>query len=90
MSKAHTGGSGSDAAALIHTLVELGRILGMVTLAEGIEEPAQLLGLRAERCDAGQGYLFSRPVPADEIDALLDAADDGERVRVAASDAGRP
>jgi len=79
-----------DAQALIHTLVELGRTLGLVTLAEGIELGTQLEGLRAERCDAGQGYLFSRPVPADEIDALLDAADDGERVRVAASDAGRP
>jgi diguanylate cyclase (GGDEF)-like protein len=60
-----------DAAALIHTLVELGRILGMVTLAEGIEEPAQLLGLRAERCDQGQGYLVSPPVPAADFEALL-------------------
>ena len=60
-----------DAAALIHTLVELGRILGLVTLAEGIEEPAQLAGLRAERCDRGQGYLVSPPVPAAAFEALL-------------------
>jgi diguanylate cyclase (GGDEF)-like protein/PAS domain S-box-containing protein len=64
----------SDAHALVHTLVELGRTLGLVTLAEGIETESQLEGLRRERCDAGQGYLFSRPVQPDAIDRLL--ADD--------------
>ena len=63
----------SDADALIHTLVELGRTLGLVTLAEGIELDSQLEGLRRERCDIGQGYLFSKPVLADGIDRLLDA-----------------
>ncbi len=64
--------SGSpDGAALIHTLVELGRTLGLVTLAEGIEEQDQLEGLRSESCDHGQGYLFSRPVPAAAIEELL-------------------
>ena len=64
--------SGSpDAAALIHTLVELGRTLGLVTLAEGIEEQDQIEGLRSENCDHGQGYLFSRPVPAAAIEELL-------------------
>jgi PAS domain S-box-containing protein len=67
----------SDANALIHTLVELGRTLGLVTLAEGIELGSQLDGLRRERCDTGQGYLFSRPVPAEAIDALLDGEDEG-------------
>ena len=51
-----------DAAALIHTLIELGRTLGLVTLAEGIETHEQLEGLRRERCDHGQGFLFSGPV----------------------------
>ena len=60
-----------DSAALIHTLVELGRILGLITLAEGIEEPSQLHGLRAELCDRGQGYLVSSPVPPAELGALL-------------------
>jgi len=60
-----------DSAALIHTLVELGRILGLITLAEGIEEPSQLHGLRAELCDRGQGYLVSAPVPPAELGALL-------------------
>ena len=71
--------SSPDAAALIHTLVELGRTLGLVTLAEGIEQDAQIEGLRTECCEHGQGYLFSRPVSAAEIEELLcRAALDGE------------
>jgi len=61
----------SDAAALVHTLVELGRTLGLVTLAEGIEQECQIEGLRSESCDHGQGYLFSRPVSATSIEELL-------------------
>ncbi len=65
--------SGSpDAAALIHTMVELGHTLGLVTLAEGIELQGQIDGLRTEHCDHGQGYLFSRPVGPDGIEQLLD------------------
>ena len=78
-----------DAQALIHTLVELGRTLGLVTLAEGIELGSQLEGLRAERCDTGQGYLFSRPVPAADIVALLDAADRPPVPAVQAPEPGR-
>ncbi len=64
--------SGSpDAAALIHTLVELGHTLGLVTLAEGIEQPSQIEGLRSERCQHGQGFLFSRPVIATDIEKLF-------------------
>ena len=63
-----------DAAALIHALVELGRTLGLVTLAEGIEEQNQLDGLRVEQCDQGQGFIFSRPAAASEIEKLLDVS----------------
>ena len=69
-----------DAAALIHTLVELGRTLGLVTLAEGIETPEQLDTLRGERCDQGQGFLFSGPVEASEIAWLLESARNGHSV----------
>ncbi len=65
----------SDAAALIHTLVELGHTLGLVTLAEGIEQAAQIEVLRAHQCDHGQGFYFSRPVPAEEIGQLMEADD---------------
>ncbi len=60
-----------NSAALIHTLVELGRTLGLITLAEGIEDHTQLEALRDELCDRGQGFIMSRPVPAADIEALL-------------------
>ena len=60
-----------ERAALVHTLVELGRILGLITLAEGIEEVVQLRGLRAELCDRGQGFLVSPPVPPAAFSDLL-------------------
>jgi diguanylate cyclase (GGDEF)-like protein/PAS domain S-box-containing protein len=60
-----------ERAALVHTLVELGRILGLITLAEGIENPVQLRGLQAELCDRGQGYLVSPPVSPGVFETLL-------------------
>jgi EAL domain-containing protein (putative c-di-GMP-specific phosphodiesterase class I) len=51
-----------ESAALIHTMIELGRSFGIETLAEGIEDRAQLLGLRSEQCDERPG-LPSRPTP---------------------------
>ena len=67
-----------DAAALVHTLVELGRTLGLVTLAEGIETHEQLEGLRREHCDQGQGFLYSGPIDGTEMTALLDTAQAGQ------------
>ncbi|MFZ0250990.1 MAG: EAL domain-containing protein [Acidimicrobiales bacterium] len=69
-----------DAAALIHTLIELGHTLGLVTLAEGIETHEQLEGLRAERCNQGQGFLFSGPVNAVEMADLLEIAEAGKPI----------
>ena len=69
-----------DAAALIHTLIELGHTLGLQTLAEGIETHEQLEGLRAEGCDHGQGFLFSGPVTGVEMSDLLEIAQAGKRV----------
>lgn len=45
--------------------------LGMDLTVEGIETPQQLEAVRAIRCAEGQGYLFSRPLPADQIGDLL-------------------
>jgi diguanylate cyclase (GGDEF)-like protein/PAS domain S-box-containing protein len=64
-------GTSSEATALIHTLIELGRALGLETLAEGIEDQLQLEALRHERCERGQGFLFSSAVAPEEIDTLL-------------------
>jgi len=54
------------------TLVRLGELLGLVVVAEGIEEPVQAARLRAVGCPLGQGYLFSRPVDAAGVERLLD------------------
>jgi EAL domain-containing protein (putative c-di-GMP-specific phosphodiesterase class I) len=59
-------------AALIHTLVALGKALDIETLAEGIEDQAQLETLQREDCDQGQGFLFSRPLDVDAIERFLD------------------
>ncbi len=76
----------ADAAVLIHTLVDLGRTLGLVTIAEGIEDQTQLEGLRDEQCDSGQGFLFSRPVEPDAIESLLRQSDASAAAILAAPD----
>jgi diguanylate cyclase (GGDEF)-like protein/PAS domain S-box-containing protein len=60
-----------NSVALIHTLVELSRTLGLTTVAEGIEDDSQLEGLRNEQCESGQGFIFSRPVEPAAIEAFL-------------------
>lgn len=62
-----------EAAPLIHTLVRLGKMLGLQTIAEGIEDRRQLAVLRRERCDCGQGFLYSPPLPQDEVAGFLGA-----------------
>jgi EAL domain-containing protein (putative c-di-GMP-specific phosphodiesterase class I) len=66
-----------DSSALIHTLVELGRTLGLTTLAEGIEDASQLEELRSEQCDSGQGFIFSKPVTAEAVETILDRSHRG-------------
>jgi EAL domain-containing protein (putative c-di-GMP-specific phosphodiesterase class I) len=60
-----------DCAAIIRAVTRLGRSLGMITTAEGVETQEQLDILRAEECTQVQGYLFSPPRPAAEVPALL-------------------
>ncbi len=59
--------------AIIRAITALGVSLGMATIAEGVETPDQLLRIRAEGCTSVQGYLFSRPVPLDQVDGLIAA-----------------
>jgi diguanylate cyclase (GGDEF)-like protein len=61
----------ADSRALAHTLIQLGKTLGLETLAEGIEDPAQLEILKYEQCDLGQGYLFARPLLLEDIQGYL-------------------
>ncbi|MDP1901808.1 MAG: EAL domain-containing protein [Rubrivivax sp.] len=53
---------------LIEATIRVARTMGMNTVAEGIETEGQALLMHALTCDAGQGYLFSRPLPADELE----------------------
>ncbi|MEV6488453.1 bifunctional diguanylate cyclase/phosphodiesterase [Actinoplanes sp. NPDC051633] len=65
------GGDDEDEA-LVHTIVRLGQSLGMQTVAEGIEDGAQLAALREMGCDFAQGYLLSRPLPAPDAGRILE------------------
>jgi len=62
---------GSSHAELVRTIVSLGRSLRLTTVAEGVETAEQAGVLRSMGCDYGQGFLFSRPMPAAGIDELL-------------------
>ncbi|MDQ1534063.1 MAG: hypothetical protein QOF28_1824, partial [Actinomycetota bacterium] len=78
-------GESSDALAMVHALVQLGRALGLKTLAEGIEDVRQLERLRAEGCETGQGYFFAKPMGATAVGALIADLDEAsEQVEVAA------
>ena len=60
-----------DGDAIIRAIAGLGRSLGMTTVAEGVETADQMRLIRAEGCTDMQGFLLSKPIPADEILALL-------------------
>ncbi len=58
-------------AAIARSIIALGHSMSLEVVAEGIEDQAQEAFLKAEGCDMGQGYLYSRPVPAADLAALL-------------------
>ncbi|WP_158671449.1 bifunctional diguanylate cyclase/phosphodiesterase [Bradyrhizobium guangdongense] len=61
-----------DSMAIIRAVTGLGRSLGIITTAEGVENDVQLELLRREGCTQAQGYLFSRPRPASDVAMMLD------------------
>ena len=61
----------STAVTLVSTIVSLARALDLKSVAEGVETPEQLRLLRQVECHQAQGYLFARPVPAQEIPAVI-------------------
>ncbi|WP_314962085.1 EAL domain-containing protein [Bradyrhizobium cosmicum] len=69
-----------DSMAIIRAVTGLGRSLGIVTTAEGVENDAQLELLRREGCTQAQGYLFSKPRPASDVAIMLERP----RLRVSA------
>jgi len=62
---------GAQPLQIVRTIVDLARALGMDVVAEGIETRAQYDLLRQLGCRFGQGYLFARPLPAEEITRML-------------------
>jgi diguanylate cyclase (GGDEF)-like protein/PAS domain S-box-containing protein len=61
----------SEDAAILSSVLALGRSLSMTTVAEGIETAAQAEFLHAYGCDLGQGYLFARPDPGISVPDLV-------------------
>ncbi len=59
---------------LVAAMVAMGHALGLSVIAEGIEEEGQVSALLTVGCRSAQGYLFSRPQPADRITAMLQPA----------------
>jgi diguanylate cyclase (GGDEF)-like protein len=61
-----------DSVAIVRAVVGLSSSLGMTTTAEGVETKEQLTSLTAEGCNEFQGFLFSQPRPAAEMEHILD------------------
>ena len=77
----------ANAGVIIQAVIALGRALDLSILVEGIETEEQRALVRLAGCDEMQGYLFARPVPREEIDRILAAAN-VPRARVSVRAAG--
>jgi EAL domain-containing protein (putative c-di-GMP-specific phosphodiesterase class I) len=61
----------ADGASIVKAIIQLGHSLQLTVIAEGVELDAQLAFLSESGCDEVQGYLYSRPVPAEQLAQLL-------------------
>jgi EAL domain-containing protein (putative c-di-GMP-specific phosphodiesterase class I) len=64
-------GADPNDAIIARAVISLGHSLGMSVIAEGVSNREQLAFLKENGCDEMQGFLFSMPIPIDELDALL-------------------
>jgi len=74
-----------ESAILVHSIVHLGRALGLEVVAEGVETEEQRRFLQAVGCHYLQGYLFAKPSPVEDIDAMLARALAGQDIRARAA-----
>jgi diguanylate cyclase (GGDEF)-like protein len=66
-------GAKANAGSLLQSLISLGEALELSVVAEGIENEEQLSLLRLMRCGFVQGFMFAKPVPAEEVDQAIAA-----------------
>ena len=59
--------------AIVAAIISMSKNLGLKTIAEGVESSDQLDYLREQGCDEVQGYFYSKPLPAAELELLLKA-----------------
>ena len=71
-------------------IIELAKALDMAVVAEGVETEAQAAWLTAAGCDELQGYLFSKPLPIDQLDRFLSAQCDRGQSAVKATPGTAP
>ena len=65
--------SGDEHCKLVETIISIAHNFNMKVIAEGVETESQHAQLKAMGCEYLQGFLFSRPLPAEELFALLSA-----------------
>jgi diguanylate cyclase (GGDEF)-like protein len=72
--QAFVRGLGKDASdtAIVKSVIDLAHALGLVVVAEGVEDGDQVAHLRKLGCDQAQGYFFARPQSAEDLERLLD------------------
>lgn len=56
---------------IVQAIISMGKAMNMRIVAEGVERPEQIVTLSEMGCDSLQGFLLSRPTPADDIPRLL-------------------
>ncbi|WP_318617939.1 GGDEF and EAL domain-containing protein [Sporosarcina sp. YIM B06819] len=70
----------ANSKAIVKTIVQLGKMLGLRTIAEGVERTEEWHALKEIGCDDIQGFYFSKPLPVDEINAILEIYQDNNKL----------
>ena len=80
-----------SSAAIVSAVIVMSHSLALDVVAEGVEKDSQLVFLQKQHCDRIQGFLFSEPMPAEELEAyLVESAENGAgRAGVAVANAKR-
>jgi diguanylate cyclase (GGDEF)-like protein/PAS domain S-box-containing protein len=66
-----SSGEGGRGREMLEAVVNMGRSMSLVTIADGVEQASQLAAAKHAGCDLAQGYLLARPMPSDEAERLI-------------------